>query len=390
MFNSRLGAGGPRADHRKSQRAQEFSGLAIIGLAVTAGLLLLFTGSEPYIPSWIWLALLCIALSCSVWPVVNKLSARAALMLYTTAVVSSWLLIATMPDIGMLVVLLILVAAAGVDVVPMWAVLSVVVMNCVMIAIHLRTAGAEPVDYFGISAFYFILHIAAVFSTYALSREAKLRGGLEEKTTQLEAASVLLEDSAKTAERLRISRELHDLIGHQLTILNLELEAAKHHEGHKAREHTAQAGVVAKELLANVRNTVGELRAAGPGNLRDALQRIASAVQSLDISVEIDNDVIVDEQQAEALVRAGQEIITNALKHSEAKELWIAVAQDDSGVELSGANDGPAPRNITLGNGLRGLSERVTLLGGQLSVDPYPTFTVTVTLPNYSRTEPHP
>lgn len=101
---------------------------------------------------------------------------------------------------------------------------------------------------------------------------------MEQKNLELEAAGVLLENSAATNERLRISRELHDLIGHQLTVLNLELEAAKHREGSQAHQHVDQAANVAKDLLANVRTTVGELREAGPRGLQQSLERMAGAV----------------------------------------------------------------------------------------------------------------
>src|SRR5699024_1483603 len=136
-----------------------------------------------------------------------------------------------------------------------------------------------------------------------------------------------------------------------------------------------------KDLLADVRTTVGDLRAAGPGDLRSALTRIASAVQSLDIWVEVDEEIAVDEQQAEALLRAGQEIITNAVKHSEAKELWLTVVYEADQVRLTGANDGFAPRTVAPGHGLRGLRERVELLDGSLDVRPYPQFTIEVSLP---------
>ena len=64
-----------------------------------------------------------------------------------------------------------------------------------------------------------------------------MRTELARAHVELRAAAVLLEQSARTAERLRISRELHDLIGHQLTVLTLSLEAARHLEGKATAEY---------------------------------------------------------------------------------------------------------------------------------------------------------
>lgn len=374
------GEAGP-SGHRKTLRAQTYSGAAILGLCLAIGVIMLAAGADPYVPVWLWILLFLGCLVTIFWAVGISTNRRVQLVLYAAAVLMSWAVMWLMPAQGTLSVLLIVVAATGSYVLSVKAVFGVVVLNCLAIMGHLWILGEEPAEYLAFTAFYLILHIAAVLSTYAQARESRVRAELEEKATELEAASVLLEDSAKTAERLRISRELHDLIGHQLTVLNLELEAAKHREGEQARAHTDQAAAVAKDLLADVRSTVGELRDAGPGDLRTALQRIASAVQSLEISIEVAPEVTVDEQQAQALLRAGQEIITNAVKHSEAYKLWITLEQDSPGVRLRGTNDGLSPRRVVPGHGLQGLRERVELLGGTLTLTPHPHFTVEVSLP---------
>lgn len=367
--------------HRPAHRAQELSGAAILLLCLAVGVLMLAAGAEPYVPAWGWAAMLLGCLSCCFIAASGLLTGALNLLVYAAGVLSSWAALATMPHLGMLTILLIVVAAVGSYTVPMPVVFAISVLNCAVIWAHLWAHGVSLVESSASAAFYLILHLAAVFSTFALRRESTLRAELEQKTAELETASVLLEDSAKTAERLRISRELHDLIGHHLTVLNLELESAKHREGEQVRPHIDQAAAVAKGLLGSVRTTVGELRAAGPGNLRTALRRVASAVQSLDIFVEVDQSVTVDEQQAEALLRTGQEIITNTVKHAEARELRISVTQDSEGVRLKGTNDGLAPRKVVPGHGLQGLRERVELLSGTLTVRPHPYFTVEVSLP---------
>ncbi|WP_191089664.1 sensor histidine kinase [Nesterenkonia ebinurensis] len=370
----------------RRRRWEEFSGIAILGLCFGVGVLMLAVGGDPYIPSWLWAGLLIGCLSAVVLAASGRLSTSWQNAAYAAAVLSSWALLLTMPDQGMLVVILVVVAAVGSYLIPIPMVLGVIGLNCAVVLGHMVAHGAAPVEYLATTVFYMIIHLASMFSTYALYREIVFRSELEQKNLELEAAGVLLEDSAATAERLRISRELHDAMGHQLTVLNLELEAAKHRSAgsrsaQDASAHIDRAAGVAKQLLADVRATVGELRETGPGDLQTHLERLAAAVPSLEIQVDVAPVVAVDDQQTAALVRAAQEIITNAVKHSQAQQLSLTLGQAGPEVVLTGSNDGLAPKTITLGHGLTGLRERVELLGGQLRVSSSPQFTIQVRLP---------
>ncbi len=365
----------------RRRRWEEFSGVAILALCLGVGLLMLAVGGDPYIPHWLWAVLLLGCLAATFFAASGMLSTPWQRLTYAAAVISSWALLLTMPNQGMIVVLLVVVAAVGSYIIPIPAVLGVIALNCAVVLGHLMAHGVEPLEYLAVTAFYAIIHLASMFSTYALHRESGLRAELEQKNVELEAAGALLESSATTAERLRISRELHDAVGHQLTVLNLELEAARHRADGPALAHIDRAAGVAKELLTDVRNTVGELRESGPGDLQGSLERLAAAVPSLEIHVEVDSSLLLDDQQAAALVRAAQEIVTNAVRHSEARELSLVVAREGPATVLTGANDGLAPKSITPGHGLTGLRERVGLLGGELSIFSSPQFTVQVRLP---------
>ncbi|MGQ7788955.1 sensor histidine kinase [Nesterenkonia sp. PF2B19] len=368
------------------QRRAEFSaGAAILALCLGVGVVVLLTGMRPYIPVLAWSALLVACLVGVFFAAAPVTDRRIQLASYALAVLSSWALLLTLPGQGMLVVILVVVAAVGTYVVPMAAVVGVVALNTVVIAVHAWAHGAGVVDYVATPIFYLFIHLAAVLSTWSLQQEARMRAALEQKTVELTAASVLLEDSAKTAERLRISRDLHDLLGHQLTVLNLELEAARHRSADSAAEHVERASGLAKKLLGDVRSTVGEMRAADHGDLAEALQRVAAAVPSLDIWIRVETDVEVDEQQQDVLVRAAQEIMTNTIKHSEAWTLRLDVARQEDRIVLTGVNDGTTPSSVTPGHGLTGLRERVELLGGTLTVTPRRRFTVQVDLPAHGR-----
>ncbi|TQL74661.1 signal transduction histidine kinase [Stackebrandtia endophytica] len=366
---------------RAGRRADAVAGYAFMGLSLGVGGLTLIMG-DTAIPVWMWAGILVawtITVNLSINDRFNRTGQR---LLYAGALLTSWVLLATTTDSGsMMVILLIVVAVVGTHLIPLRWVWGVVLLNSLVAFGHMHVNGADPTTSAVYVAFYLIIHLAMVFSAYAMLRETQLRAELEQKNLELEAAGVLLEDAAASAERLRISRELHDLIGHQLTVLNLDLEAAKHRDGAAGRNHVDRARVVAKELLTDVRGTVGRLRRDSPGDLRQSLERLAGAVPSLDIHVAVAPGIDADEVMTEALVRAAQEIITNTIKHAEATELLLTVTTDGDVLALSGTNDGTPPRTITPGHGLTGLRERLELLGGRLAIHTTPQFTVDARLP---------
>lgn len=364
----------------ETRRAENYASVAMVGLAVGAALTSLFF-NEPRIPFWVWAALL-VVWFVTIWLTVNMTNRAGQLVFYGCAILSSWALILTSASpAGLLPVLLVIVAAIGAEVIAMRWVVVVSVLNCLMLFGHSSFLTGDLMNAAASAGFYLILHLAMSFTAYASVRDTQLRAELQQKNLELEAAAVLLEDSAASAERVRISRELHDLIGHQLTVLNLELEAAKHREGEQARDHVDQAADVAKDLLANVRTTVGELRQDGTVDLQQSLERLAGTVLSLEIHIEVDPEVQADEETSTTLVRAAQEIITNTIKHAEATELALTVTLAEGTLTLTGTNDGPAPRTITPGHGLTGLRERLELLGGTLDISTEPHFTVKAHLP---------
>lgn len=209
----------------------------------------------------------------------------------------------------------------------------------------------------------FGLQLCALFTADALRREA-------ETSRALARAHAVIADTARDAERLRISRELHDAWGHELTALGLQLEIASHiTEPGRASDHVMKAKGLAKDLLAKVRDVVSTLREAERCDLNDALEALAHSVPRPAIHVEIAPDVQVSPDQAHALVRCAQEAVTNAVKHADASNLWLQVTADGAGVRLVARNDGSArPAASSPGSGLVGMRERVECLGGRLAV----------------------
>lgn len=216
----------------------------------------------------------------------------------------------------------------------------------------------------------FALQLLLVFTAHALRREAETARALAQTNRELRSAQAIIANTVRNAERLRISRELHDAWGHELTALGLQLEIASHiAEPGRANDHVMQAKGLARALLAKVRDVVAALREAECCDLKDALEALAQSVPTPTIHVDISPGVRVSPDQAHALIRCAQEAVTNAVRHAEASNLWLQVTSDGEGVRLLARNDGSArPTASSPGSGLLGMRERVECLGGKLAV----------------------
>ena len=209
----------------------------------------------------------------------------------------------------------------------------------------------------------FGLQLVVLFTANALRREA-------ETARALVRAQAVISSTVRDAERLRISRELHDAWGHELTALGLQLEIASHvGDPARANDHVVQAKGLARALLAKVRDVVGTLREAERCDLKVALEALAQSVPSPAIHVDVSPGLRVSPDQAHALMRCAQESVTNAVRHAQASNLWLEVTSDSKGVRLVARNDGNArPTASAPGSGLLGMRERMESLGGKLAV----------------------
>ena len=216
----------------------------------------------------------------------------------------------------------------------------------------------------------FALQLFFVFAAQALRQEARTRRALARTNRELRAAQAVIADYARDAERLRISRELHDAWGHELTALGLQLEIASHvTDQRRANDHVRQAKRLAGDLLGKVRDVVSTLREEGRCDLKDALGALAQSVPVPAVHVDVAPDLRVSPDQAHALMRCAQEAVTNAVRHAKAANLWLQVSADGDGVRLVARDDGKAPAVVSApGSGLLGMRERLESLGGRLAV----------------------
>ncbi len=212
-----------------------------------------------------------------------------------------------------------------------------------------------------------------LFTLFAIStaiREGTARVELARLYAELRATQGLLVDGARTAERLRISRELHDALGHHLTALSLNLEVASHVPAEAARGHVEKARSIARLLLQDVRGVVTALRDDGGLDLGAALRALVDGVPRPRIHLTVGEDVRVEDPVvAQNLLRVAQEVVTNAIKHSEAENLWLELACDKGAVRIVARDDGRGAAQVQHGYGLRGIGERVSACGGRLDIE---------------------
>lgn len=215
-----------------------------------------------------------------------------------------------------------------------------------------------------------------LFTLYTVSlaeRETFQRREVARLHAELLSAQELLSERSRVEERLRISRDLHDALGHHLAALSLQLEVAAQVAGGRAVEPVERARSIARLLLADVREIVSRFREDDRVDLAEALRLLASDIPRPVVHVRLEGDTLATRPAVGAtILRAVQEIVTNAVKHSGAENLWIEVTRTSHGVEVLARDDGGGARRIHDGHGLQGLAERIAEARGSLEITTAP------------------
>jgi signal transduction histidine kinase len=208
---------------------------------------------------------------------------------------------------------------------------------------------------------------------YLAASERRSRRELQRSTRDLIATQQMLADSSRVAERVQISRELHDTLGHNLAVLNVNLELASHLTDGRAADAVAKAQTVARLLLADVRDVVHSLGENRDVDLRGALTTLVAGTHEPAIHLSLPEDLdVADPAKAHAIFRCVQEAITNAVRHARARNLWIELARTSDGLDVHIHDDGRGESDVRLGHGLKGMRERVEAAGGWLKLQSEP------------------
>jgi two-component system sensor histidine kinase DesK len=205
------------------------------------------------------------------------------------------------------------------------------------------------------------LAVIAVFTAYAHQHQLQLRRSQDE-----------ILRLATLAERERIGRDLHDLLGHTLSVVALKSELARKlidRDIDAARREIAEVERVARDSLSQVRNAVSGIRSTALSSELMAATALLEA-QGLKVKCETENVKLPADRET-VLALSLREAATNVRRHSGASVVTIRVRKEAAVVVVEVADDGKGGR-IVPGNGLNGMRERLDTVGGSLSLWPNP------------------
>lgn len=243
----------------------------------------------------------------------------------------------------------------------------------------------------------------------------KLLADLEISHKRLQAYTEQVAELAAAEERVRLARDIHDSLGHSLTAVHIQLEKALAYQERNPREATQaihDAKQAAADALRDIRLSVGALRSTEAGfDLRLELEKLVRSqdTQALSVGLEFSGDESLYSRSARtAFYRVAQEGLTNIHKHAQARHVFLRVIFDEKSARLVLRDDGKGfntqfwqgsvgegeslnggANNIDFGYGLRGISERLELLQGRLSIqsDPQKGTVLTAEVPRVHESE---
>jgi len=214
------------------------------------------------------------------------------------------------------------------------------------------------------------LQVFAIVTAAMARSEASAREEQARINADLVSTRELLRESSKAGERIRIARELHDVVGHNLTALCLHLEGALHLSGEPLKMTLEKALFTAKQLLNEVRTVVAGFHDSDGIDLRRAFEALQRSVPRIALSIQIpDNLSITGAARAHAVMRCVQEITTNSLKHSDSRNLHIHIYVRDGAIEIEARDDGSKVEPRKSGSGISTMRQRLEELGGGLEID---------------------
>jgi signal transduction histidine kinase len=206
---------------------------------------------------------------------------------------------------------------------------------------------------------------------------------LELAHQQLRDYADQVEELAVAEERNRLAREMHDTLGHRLTVASVQLEGAQRlisDAPDKASKMVATVREQVREALSELRSTVATLREPLQTDLslESALTRLAAAFEgatNLKVGLNLPNEeCTIPDAHRLTIYRAAQEALTNVQRHAQAGQVWMDLNWDRDHITLTVSDDGIGlSEDVDSSSfGLRGLRERATQLNGQVHIDNQP------------------
>ncbi len=199
---------------------------------------------------------------------------------------------------------------------------------------------------------------------------------------KLRKANQEIENLAKVAERERIARDLHDVLGHTLSVITLKSELAGKlvdRDPQRAGKEIREVEQISRQALSDVRDAIRGYRSQG---LVAELAQAKTTLETAGLTVQCDaaTTMQLPAVQESVLSLAVREAVTNVVRHAQARTCRMRLEQQDGSCRLEIHDDGLGSSNGE-GNGLRGMRERVEMLGGTLNRTTEAGTTLTITLP---------
>jgi signal transduction histidine kinase len=214
----------------------------------------------------------------------------------------------------------------------------------------------------------------------ALQESEALVAELQTAQRQLRDYAARVEELVVAEEHTRLAREMHDTLGHRLTVTSVQLEGAQRlipSDPERAARMIGTARQEVQEGLSELRRTVSTLRTPLEADLALplALRRMVDNLEDTETAIHL---VLAEElpplpsTHRLALYRIAQEALTNVQRHARASNVWIRLRQQENGIVLEIEDNGIGLGASQAGFGLRGMRERARQLGGELVLSPRP------------------
>lgn len=209
-------------------------------------------------------------------------------------------------------------------------------------------------------------HLFSLLVNHGLNRERQQKEQVIATNQELKGTQSLLQEAAKQDERLRIARDLHDRLGHQLTALSIQLDVLRRSCPPPQQQQAQDSYALAQDLLQSIRGAVSDLRDRHIVDMKSALNSLVEGLPGIEVQLDWPTDIHIDSlQQAQALFYCVQEASTNTLKHARATRLSIKGRSGNGQLEVWVQDNGHTPRTLVPGNGFKGMTERMAAINGQ-------------------------
>src|ERR1044071_60347 len=233
------------------------------------------------------------------------------------------------------------------------------------------------IDAIALAVIYGTGIVFVVVFTRVAASEREARTALAEANQLLRDHASQVEELATTKERNRLAREIHDSVGHYLTVVNVQIGAAQavlQQDRARALDHLTKAQTLTQEGLAEIRRSVAALRSAPVESrpLPEALKHLVEQWNAAgrDAKFEVMGKIRVLSPQAElTLYRTAQEALTNVNNHAKATRVDVLLDYTrEHSVLLKVEDYGVGTDEVRTGFGLSGIRERVQLLRGEVQI----------------------